>query len=171
MPCRRATWWTQTARLAEAKANPPRRPWLADAVSTTERRPRPSNRPEPPLDTISDPIYDRVMDKVVVWLVDAWKTPPMSTEARREAGFLLRQLQLGVRLAMPKARNLPNLGARVIELRIRDAAAQATWRIVCRIDADAVIVAHWFDKNDNKMPRRDVAAVLTRLARYDAAVR
>lgn len=111
------------------------------------------------------------MDKVVIWLVETWKTPPMSTEARREAGFLLRQLQGGVRLSMPKARNLPDVGARVVELRIRDAGAQATWRIVCRIDADAVIVAHWFDKNDNKMPRREIAAVQSRLARYDATVR
>jgi len=32
------------------------------------------------------------------------KTPPMSVEARREAGFLLRQIQEGISLSLHKPR-------------------------------------------------------------------
>ncbi len=37
-------------------------------------------------------------DKPLVWLSGEVKTPPFSTEARLEAGFLLRRLQRGVEL-------------------------------------------------------------------------
>ena len=38
-------------------------------------------------------------DKPLVWLKDRVKTPPFSTEARLEAGFLLRRLQQGESLS------------------------------------------------------------------------
>jgi hypothetical protein len=44
-----------------------------------------------------------VNDKKVVWLHGEIKTPPFSTAVRMEAGFLLRQLQYGVKLSMPQA--------------------------------------------------------------------
>jgi len=50
------------------------------------------------------------------------KTPPLSAAARVEAGFLLRQLQQGVRLGMPHSRPMPSIGTRCHELRINDVA-------------------------------------------------
>jgi hypothetical protein len=51
-------------------------------------------------------------DKDLVWLHGEVKTPPFSLEAKLEAGYLLRQLQQGVRLSMPQSRSMPSIGRR-----------------------------------------------------------
>ena len=56
----------------------------------------------------------------------------MSTDARREAGFLLHQLQQGEILSLPQSRPMPSIGARRHELRIND--ANKTWRVIYRVD-------------------------------------
>lgn len=43
-------------------------------------------------------------DKDIVWLHGGVGTPPFSLEARREAGYLMRQLQQGIKLSMPQSR-------------------------------------------------------------------
>ena len=51
-------------------------------------------------------------DKPLVWLHGEVKTPPFSAEARIEAGVLLRQLQRGVKVALPHSRPMPTIGVR-----------------------------------------------------------
>ena len=58
--------------------------------------------------------------KPLVWLHGVVKTPPFSTKARLEAGFLLRKLQLGEALELPHSRPMPNIGKNCHELRISD---------------------------------------------------
>ncbi len=108
-------------------------------------------------------------DKPIAWLADAWKTPPMSDEARRQAGFLVRQLQQGESVGMPHSRPMPSIGRRVHELRIKDEKAKATWRIFYRIDDDMIVVPEWFDKDTNRTPKRVINTCKQRLARYDEA--
>lgn len=55
--------------------------------------------------------------------------PPFSDAARRDAGFLLRMLQRGESLRMPRSRPMPTIGRRCHELRIN--GQNQTWRIVC----------------------------------------
>jgi len=57
---------------------------------------------------------------------------------------LLRQLQGGAKLGLPHSRPMPGIGARCHELRIVDEGA--TWRIVYRLDADAVVIVDVFSK-------------------------
>jgi phage-related protein len=95
------------------------------------------------------------------------KTPPLSTEARIEAGFLLRRLQQGAPLEMPHSRSMPSIGPRCHELRINDAAA--TWRIVYRADADAVVVAEVFSKKTQQTPQSVIDNCRRRLKEYDDA--
>ena len=83
-------------------------------------------------------------DREVVWLHGEVKTPPFSQEARLEAGYLLRQLQQGMRLAMPQSRPMPTVGRRCYELRISD--ENSTWRIVYRTDVDAIVILEVFEK-------------------------
>ena len=71
-------------------------------------------------------------DKPLAWLHGEIKTPPLSAEARIEAGLLLRRLQRGERLEMPRSRPMPSIGLRCHELRIRE--ADVTWRIIYRVD-------------------------------------
>ena len=84
-------------------------------------------------------------DKALVWLHGELRTPPFSHEARLEAGYLLRQLQQGMKLAMPQSRTMPNIGRRCHELRIND--ENSTWRIAYRTDVDAIVILEVFDKN------------------------
>jgi phage-related protein len=106
-------------------------------------------------------------DKPLVWLRGEVKTPPFSAEARVEAGALLRRLQRGDRLGMPHSRPMPVIGRRCHELRVVDAGK--TWRIVYRLDDDAVVIADVFEKGTRQTPTRVIQNCRGRLALYDAA--
>ena len=68
---------------------------------------------------------------------------------------------------MPQSRLMPVVGQRCHELRVRDAAAD--WRIVYRLDADAVVILEVFSKKTETMPKRVIAACTRRLKEYDRA--
>ena len=104
-------------------------------------------------------------DKPLVWLHGEVKTPPFSKAARLEAGFLLRRLQEGERLEMPRSRPMPSIGLRCHELRIMD--VNATWRIVYRVDPDAVVIAEVFRKKSQSTPQSVIEISRKRLREYD----
>ncbi len=104
-------------------------------------------------------------DKDIVWLHGEIKTPPFSLPARMEAGFLLRQLQFGEKLYMPRSRPMPTIGKRCHELRITD--KDVTWRLVYRIDEDAIIILEVFEKKTGKPPKRAINVCKARLRNYD----
>lgn len=104
-------------------------------------------------------------DKPLVWLHGEIKTPPFSQEARVEAGFLLRQLQQGALLALPHSRPMPEIGSHCHELRIEDQSQ--TWRIIYRIDPDAIIIAEMFKKKTKKPPPAVTTLCQKRLKAYD----
>ena len=105
--------------------------------------------------------------KPLAWLAGEIKSPPFSAAARQEAGYLLRLLQLGESLSLPHSRPLPVLGARCHELRIRDAGM--TWRIIYRVDPDAVLILEVFNKTTRTLPRGVIANCTRRQKRYDDA--
>jgi len=105
-------------------------------------------------------------DKDVVWLHGEIKTPPFSADARIEVGWLLRRLQRGEVLTLPHSRPMPIIGARCHELRVKDKNAE--WRIVYRLDADAVIVADVFAKKTRTTPQQVIEGCQRRLHAYDA---
>ncbi len=104
-------------------------------------------------------------DKPLVWLHSAVKTPPFSKTARLEAGFLLRKLQRGEMLSMPYSKPMSTIGSGCRELRIND--KNLTWRIIYRIDPDAIIIIHVFDKKSNKTPKQVIDICRKRLKLYD----
>jgi phage-related protein len=108
-------------------------------------------------------------DKPLVWLSGAIKTPPFSAAARLEAGLLLRRLQRGELLAMPLSRPMPSVGARCHELRVVD--ERASWRLVYRIDRDAILILAVFRKTTRATPRPVLEACKRRLNQYDRAAR
>ena len=103
-------------------------------------------------------------DKPLIWLSGEVKSPPFSPEARLEAGFLLRRLQRGEKLALPHSRPMPSIGRGCHELRIVD--QRATWRLIYHIDADAVVILDVFSKKTKATPQRAIDACKTRLAQY-----
>jgi phage-related protein len=107
--------------------------------------------------------------KPVVWLHEEIKTPPFTADGRQEAGMLLRLLQEGERLGMPQAELLPDVGPRCGALRVRD--AEHNWRIMYRIDPDAVLVLEVYAKKTRKIPNEVIERCQKRLKQYDAVVR
>jgi len=105
-------------------------------------------------------------DKPLAWLHGEIKTPPFSQSARLEAGFLLRKLQRGEKLAMPHSRSMLSIGQRCHELRITD--ENKIWRIIYRIDPDAIVIAEVFAKKTNKTPKDVNSICKQRLKQYDA---
>jgi len=107
----------------------------------------------------------RSIGKPLVWLRGEIKTPPFSPEARVEAGYLLRLVQLGHRIGMPHSRPMPSVGRRCHELRIKDQDHE--WRIVYRTDSDAVVIADVFRKTTRATPSVVLEACKRRLRMYD----
>ena len=105
-------------------------------------------------------------DKPIMWLHGVIKTPPFSKEARLEAGFYLRMLQKGMSLSMPQSRKMPSIGARCHELRIND--QEITWRIIYRIDNDAIVILEVFAKKTGQTPKKVIEVCRKRLSLYDS---
>ncbi len=106
--------------------------------------------------------------KPVVWLHGEVKTPPFTLEGRQEAGMLLRLLQEGESLTMPQAEPIPGVGPRCGALRIRD--AEHNWRIMFRIDGDAVLVVEVYSKKTRAIPIEVIERCRRRLKQYDATL-
>lgn len=107
-----------------------------------------------------------VRDKPLVWLHVELKTPPFSATARIEAGYLLRLLQKGEKLSLPHSRPMPSIGARCHELRIVDEAKN--WRVIYRIDADAIVVLEVFQKKTQETPKYVIDKCKERIKQYDS---
>lgn len=112
---------------------------------------------------------DKPTPKPLVWLHSEVKTPPFTPEGRQEAGMLLRLLQRGERLGMPQAELLPDVGPRCAALRVRD--AEHNWRIMVRIDSDAVLILAVYPKKTPKIPDEVIERCKKRLKQYDATAR
>ena len=104
-------------------------------------------------------------EKVLILLHGEIKTPPLSQEAGLETGFLLRKLQQGELLSMPQSRPMPTIGSHCHELRIVD--AHSIWRIVYRIDDDAVLILEVFSKKTRETPPDIIDACKKRIRNYD----
>lgn len=89
--------------------------------------------------------------KPLTWLGGEVKSPPLSSAARVEAGFLLRKLQAGENLELP----------------LQD--ENRTWRVVYRIDRDAVVILDVFAKTSQATPKPAIELCKQRLRRYDEA--
>ena len=106
-------------------------------------------------------------DKPLVWLHGEVKTPPFSAAARLECGYLLRRLQQGESLQMPHSRPMPSIGPACHELRVVD--ENVSWRIVYRIDDDAIVIVEVFAKTTRATPRAVIDVCRRRLREYDNA--
>ncbi|BAU49169.1 transposase [Sulfurifustis variabilis] len=104
-------------------------------------------------------------DKPLVWLKGEVKTPPFSPAARLEAGFLLRRLQRGDRIGMPHSRPMPSIGPRCHELRAND--ERMSWRIVYRIDPDAIVILEVFKNSTRQTPAEVIEVYKRRLGLYE----
>lgn len=106
-----------------------------------------------------------IKQKTLAWLHGEVKTPPLSTEARIETGYLLRQLQNGARLSLPHSRPMTTICSKCHELRIND--RDKTWRIIYRLDDDAVVILEVFEKKGQTTPKNIIDICKKRIIAYD----
>ncbi|MGF1569525.1 MAG: type II toxin-antitoxin system RelE/ParE family toxin [Nodosilinea sp.] len=104
-------------------------------------------------------------DKPLVWLHGQVKTPPFSQSARLEAVFLRRRLKQGEALSLPQSRPMPSIGVRCHELRIRD--AEQNWRIIYRMEDDAILILEVFSKKSQTTPKPMIEICQQRLKQYE----
>lgn len=105
-------------------------------------------------------------DKPLAWLAGEIKTPPLSSEARQEAGVLLRRLQRGDVLSLPESRPMPSIGVRCHELRIDDVQQKREWRVVYHLGRHAIAVLEVFQKTTRATPSHVIEACKRRLADF-----
>jgi len=67
---------------------------------------------------------------------------------------------------MPQSHLMPAIGPRCHELRIVD--EKVSWRIVYRIDADAIVILEVFEKKTANTPRHVVEVCRRRLKSYES---
>jgi phage-related protein len=109
-----------------------------------------------------------MLNKPLVWLAGEIKTPPFSTSSRVEAGVLPRRLQRGEKLSLPQSRAMPGIARACHELRINDLGKR--WRIIYRIDSDAIVIGEVFQKTSPKTPARVIRSCRNRYRAYDALI-
>lgn len=107
-------------------------------------------------------------NKPIIWLKELIKTPPFSKNARLEAGWLLRKLQLGEKLSLPDSRPMNEIGVNCHELRINDDVNK--WRILYHIASEAIVILDIFKKKTNKTPKYIIENCKLRLSKYYAAI-
>jgi len=105
------------------------------------------------------------VSKPLRWLAGEVKTPPLSTEARREVGFLLRQIQEGENLSLPHSRPMPSIGKACHELRVNDKTK--TWRLFYFVDSDAIVILEFTEKKTQKTAKPMIDICQKRLKNYE----
>jgi phage-related protein len=81
--------------------------------------------------------------------------------------MLLRLLLAGERLDMPQSEPLPSIAPGCGALRVR--AQGHSWRIVYRIDSDAILILEVYSKTTRKIPKEVIDRCKQR-KQYDGAV-
>jgi len=89
----------------------------------------------------------------------------MSEEARREMGFLLRQLQDGEKLALPQSRPMPSIGKACHELRVND--RNKTWRLFYFLDTEAIVILEVDEKKTQATPKTTLDVCQQRKKSYE----
>lgn len=94
-------------------------------------------------------------EKPLRWLHGVVKSPPMTSDARREMGMLLRQLQSGELLGMPRSRPMPGIGSHCHELRVND--RNKSWRLIYALEPEAIVILEVFEKKTGQTPKTIIA--------------
>jgi phage-related protein len=105
-------------------------------------------------------------DKPLAWLAGEVKTPPLSSEARQDAGVLLRRLQRGEGLSLPESRPMPSIGPRCHELRVDDVQQRKEWRVMYYVGRHAIAVLDVFQKTTRATPAHVIDSCRRRLAEF-----
>ena len=82
---------------------------------------------------------------------------------------MFEKVQAGEKLSLPWSRPMPSIGTRCHELRITD--KETIWRIVYRLDLDAILIVEVFQKKTQQTPKHVIDTCKKRLRLYDDLTR
>jgi len=103
-------------------------------------------------------------DKPLVWISGELLTPPLSSAARIETGYLLRRLQAGEKLGLPHSRPMPDIGRGCHELRVNDETV--TWRVFYAIEPMAIVILGVESKKTQTTPKPVLDACRRRISEF-----
>jgi phage-related protein len=72
---------------------------------------------------------------------------------------------MGIHLTLPHSRSMSIKGLRCHELRVND--QNKTWRIVYRVDRDAIVILEVFEKKSQRTPKKVIANCKRRIRMYE----
>ncbi len=110
---------------------------------------------------------NRKKDKELVWMGGGGiENPPFSDDAKRESGYLIRELQRGKRLGLPGSGTMPEIGKDCHALRITD--KNLIHRVFYAIRTQAIVVLHILPgKKSQKTPKYIIELCKSRLSDYE----
>lgn len=71
-------------------------------------------------------------------------------------------------LPLPHSRPMPSIAPHCHELRVND--KNGTWRIIYRIDLDAILILEVFQKKTKQTPQKVIEICQRRLQQYDEII-
>ena len=130
----------------------------------TRLRPLTSNQPKPMVPIVGKPCMEHILELLREHgLDDVIVTVAFLPQAIR--GYFGN----GESLGMPHSRPMPSIGPRCHELRVR--AEDQNWRIIYRLDADAVVIVAVVAKATQQTPKHVIDSCQRRLRAYDEVVK
>jgi phage-related protein len=105
--------------------------------------------------------------KNLIWLDNEIKTSLFYRSVRIEVGFLLAQLLNGEILTTPMSKPMASIGDCCHELRVNDLNNNKNWRLIYRIDNNAILILEVFAKTTKKTPNRFIINCQSRIDIYD----
>ena len=103
--------------------------------------------------------------KPLRWLGDVIKVPPFSNKGALAVAALLEVVARGGMPGMPHSKPMPSIGVRCHELRVKD--GNRTWRVVYRVEEDAIVILDVFSKKTRATPKHVIDRCKRRLRRYE----
>jgi phage-related protein len=100
-------------------------------------------------------IYDPARKEIHNW----------PTEAKKDLGSVLTQLQFGESVGMPDVRSMPSIAKGAAEIRIKDQSG--IYRVFFIIETDAgILVFHGFKKKTQATPQSEIETGKKRLKKF-----
>jgi phage-related protein len=94
-------------------------------------------------------------------------SPRGASPHTRSMTTAIGRVSCGESLSMPQSRPIQSIGSRCHELRINDLSG--TWRVLYRINEDAIVILEVFAKKTGKTPKGVIATCRNRLKEYEDA--
>ena len=93
------------------------------------------------------------------------KNTPFLKSCTTRSWVVVKEVTARGQDSLPQSRPMPTVGKQCHELRIND--EDLTWRILYKLDSDAIVILEVFDKKTAKTPKQVIEVSKNRLRNYN----